>query len=71
MKKFYSIDPDKIRENYHHRFEKDVIIKKFDVLQASAIYNNNYIIELRSIYGKLSQWELKLLSHYEQWKASI
>ncbi|XP_013137387.1 PREDICTED: calcium and integrin-binding protein 1-like [Papilio polytes] len=33
MKKFYSIDPDKIRENYHHRFEKDVIIKKFDVLQ--------------------------------------
>ncbi|KPJ03997.1 Calcium and integrin-binding protein 1 [Papilio xuthus] len=33
MKKFYSIDPDKIRDNYHHRFEKDVIIKKFDVLQ--------------------------------------
>lgn len=64
MKKFYSIDPDKIRENYHHRFEKDVIIKKFDVLQASAIYNNND--KELSIYGKLSQCELKLLSHYEQ-----
>ncbi|XP_068620446.1 calcium and integrin-binding protein 1-like [Battus philenor] len=33
MKKFYSIDPDKIEADYHHRFAKDVIVDKFDVLQ--------------------------------------
>ncbi|XP_041984618.1 calcium and integrin-binding protein 1-like [Aricia agestis] len=33
MKKFYSIDPDKIEADYAHRFPKDEIIKKFEVLK--------------------------------------
>ncbi|CAH2042221.1 unnamed protein product, partial [Iphiclides podalirius] len=33
MKKFYSIDPVRMDADYHHRFEKNLILKKFDVLQ--------------------------------------
>ncbi|CAK1584336.1 unnamed protein product [Parnassius mnemosyne] len=33
MRKFYSIDPDKIDADFHHRFEKEMILKKFHVLQ--------------------------------------
>ncbi|XP_063626776.1 calcium and integrin-binding protein 1-like [Cydia splendana] len=33
MKKVYSIDPEKIKANYHHRFSKEEILKKFDVLR--------------------------------------
>ncbi|CAG5048800.1 unnamed protein product [Parnassius apollo] len=33
MKKFYSIDPGKVDADFHHRFEKEIILKKFDVLK--------------------------------------
>ncbi|KAI8420244.1 hypothetical protein MSG28_008785 [Choristoneura fumiferana] len=35
MKKFYSIDPDKVTANYNHRFGKDDILKAFDVLRTN------------------------------------
>ncbi|KAJ8717791.1 hypothetical protein PYW07_005721 [Mythimna separata] len=33
MKKFYSIDPEKIKNNYHHRFRREDIVNKFCVLK--------------------------------------
>ncbi|XP_039759259.1 calcium and integrin-binding family member 2-like isoform X2 [Pararge aegeria] len=33
MKKFYSIDPEKIENDYNHRFKKEDIINKFHVLK--------------------------------------
>ncbi|XP_072942671.1 calcium and integrin-binding protein 1-like [Epargyreus clarus] len=33
MKKFYSIDPEKLEANYHHRFPKQDLLKKFGVLR--------------------------------------
>ncbi|XP_049877214.1 calcium and integrin-binding family member 2-like isoform X2 [Pectinophora gossypiella] len=33
MKKFYSIDPEKLKANPNHRFSKEDIIKKFHVLE--------------------------------------
>ncbi|XP_053615132.1 calcium and integrin-binding protein 1-like [Plodia interpunctella] len=33
MKKFKSIDPDKVLADYQHRFSRDKIIQKFDVLR--------------------------------------
>ncbi|XP_026320792.1 calcium and integrin-binding protein 1-like isoform X2 [Hyposmocoma kahamanoa] len=33
MKKFYSISPEKLKANYNHRFSKEEILQKFDVLR--------------------------------------
>lgn len=36
MKKFNSIDPEKVTANYYHRFGRDDILKAFDVLRVST-----------------------------------
>lgn len=36
MKKFYSIDPEKVTTDYYHRFGKDDILKAFGVLRVST-----------------------------------
>lgn len=37
MKKFYSIDPEKLDADHRHRFTKEEIVKKFKVLEVSMI----------------------------------
>lgn len=39
MKKFYSIDPEKLQASHQHRFSKEDIINKFDVLKVSNKYD--------------------------------
>lgn len=36
MKKFNSINPDKLKADYQHRFTKEEIVQKFDVLQVNV-----------------------------------
>lgn len=36
MKKFSSIGPEKIEANYNHRFHKEDILNKFEVLRVSS-----------------------------------
>lgn len=38
MKKFNSINPEKIENDFNHRFKKEDIINKFPVLRVSAIH---------------------------------
>ncbi|XP_026741542.1 calcium and integrin-binding protein 1-like [Trichoplusia ni] len=44
MKKFYSIDPDMINNNYHHRFSKEEIIKKFHVLKNNPFQDRIFAV---------------------------
>ncbi|KAJ0174219.1 hypothetical protein K1T71_010365 [Dendrolimus kikuchii] len=35
MKKFYSIDPEKLQADFYHRFSREQILNKFDVLKTN------------------------------------
>lgn len=37
MKKFYSINPEKVQKDFHHRFSKEDILTKFPVLEVRNI----------------------------------
>lgn len=46
MKKFYSISPEKVQADYHHRFHKEDIMNKFGALRVrlmSVYYFRIYI----------------------------
>lgn len=44
MKKFYSIDPEKLQNNYHYRFSKSEIINKFPVLQNNPFQDRIFLV---------------------------
>ncbi|XP_022835540.1 calcium and integrin-binding protein 1-like [Spodoptera litura] len=46
MKEFYSIDPEKVQEDFHHRFSKEEILTKFHVLQ-----NNPFLDRIFSVFS--------------------
>ncbi|XP_075981172.1 calcium and integrin-binding protein 1-like [Anticarsia gemmatalis] len=49
MKKFYSIDPEKIQNNYHHRFNKEEITNRFPVIK-----NNPFQDRIFSVFSSMN-----------------
>ncbi|KAH9643669.1 hypothetical protein HF086_006145 [Spodoptera exigua] len=46
MKKFYSIDPEKVKKDFHHRFNREEILTKFHVLE-----NNPFLDRIFSVFS--------------------
>lgn len=63
MKKFNSIDPEKIQADYHHRIHKEDIMHKFGALRVRSDLNERRNVSITTVQCTTTSWWASEYSH--------